>query len=635
VNGHHKKATCNVSGEGCDVAKSEEGPHKDADKDLVCDDCGYTEANLPAGYTSVLATEGATTVLKDTFIVAGKLPEFSDWGTAGVYGLADTGADTAANYVEVAGGKVVQVSPGKDKGGKNLGTIVDFGGAKSGVVKGYLEFKASLLGSKWNIVQFYDGAAPKDDNIVFTLRVGEDKETLYYATEKLSSGNGTACDANFKLSPEKDYALEYEFDLSNGTVTVKIGLTTAESLTTILDGKSIGVSSLTGLRLVSGDSGNRLITVDNVAVVNIPASLDVYQTATKAKVTKVNNDLGSTWTSANTATALAAAKTTAEGAIDGATDNAGVDAAYSAYETAVIAALKGEYEARLDTNYPAGSYTTNKSDYDAAIAAAKTAINGVTKINGFDSVYAEHKLVLDAIEDDTAAATADVTVSLKDDEGNVIGTLTVKAGVTITEDALKAKFTVPSGKVFGGFYQEAGLTNAYTVPIDTSAITTDTTLEVYVKFDNKAQGAGHYIINVVNKSPSTASGDELWPDSSVTYVNKDGGNTSANASDFKFDGNTAAVTIVLKVTAGQTITVKVSGFTGSNGNATDVKCTATNATLTSGSDTVEFSATSTVTAQDDGTMVYTVDEGKDTVTLVFKRNIGKTSRVTEFDITVA
>ena len=42
VNGHHKKATCNVSGEGCDVAKSEEGPNKDADKDLVYEDCGYT-----------------------------------------------------------------------------------------------------------------------------------------------------------------------------------------------------------------------------------------------------------------------------------------------------------------------------------------------------------------------------------------------------------------------------------------------------------------------------------------------------------------------------------------------------------------------------------------------------------------
>lgn len=173
---------------------------------------------------------------------------------------------------------------------------------------------------------------------------------------------------------------------------------------------------------------------------------------------------------------------------------------------------------------------------------------------------------------------------------------------------------------------------SYTVA-ETGIIVISNTGTSYVKAISvtvaEKANTGTFSYTVVSKNP-TLSGD-VWDGCSFSYVNASGANTSANSSDFKFDGNSANVTITLKVTAGQTVTVKVTGYTGSSNKAVGLNCAATGATAIVNNE-IEFSSTSSASALEDGTVSFTADS--ETVTLVFTRSKGNTTRVTEFLVTV-
>ena len=122
----------------------------------------------------------------------------------------------------------------------------------------------------------------------------------------------------------------------------------------------------------------------------------------------------------------------------------------------------------------------------------------------------------------------------------------------------------------------------------------------------------------------------------VAYVSKEGSTTSANKDDFKFDGNDAKVTLTLAgLTAGQTVTVKVSGYTGSGGNAVGLKYEATNATAATGCpEKVIFDSSTTKDSNGTGTFTFTVDANGNVV-IELLRSEGNTTRLTKVEISVA
>ena len=85
---------------------------------------------------------------------------------------------------------------------------------------------------------------------------------------------------------------------------------------------------------------------------------------------------------------------------------------------------------------------------------------------------------------------------------------------------------------------------------------------------------------------------------------------------------------------GQTITLDVEGYTGSNGNAVDIQYALTNATATDDCpQTVTFDKDTAKNSLGTGTFKYTVD-ADGAVVVALKRNIGKTTRLVKVVITV-
>lgn len=172
-------------------------------------------------------------------------------------------------------------------------------------------------------------------------------------------------------------------------------------------------------------------------------------------------------------------------------------------------------------------------------------------------------------------------------------------------------------------------------------INLDVSANRYVVFAMFAQVTGEgsnpvesksWNVTVSGGAPSYTEGAGL----TVEYVNAAGGNTSANSGDFKFDGNTAAVTLTLdNVKAGQTVTVTVKGYTGSNGKDVGLKYEATNAAATAGCpEKVIFDSTTSKTELGEGTFTFTVNEDG-TVSIALLRSEGNTTRLVQVEITVA
>lgn len=122
----------------------------------------------------------------------------------------------------------------------------------------------------------------------------------------------------------------------------------------------------------------------------------------------------------------------------------------------------------------------------------------------------------------------------------------------------------------------------------------------------------------------------------VEYLSKDGNATSANKDDFKFDGNTATVTLTIEgLKAGQTVTITVYGYTGSTGKDVGLKYTATNATAADDCpEKVIFESTTSKNELGSGTFTFTAN-ADGTVTIVLLRSEGNTTRLSKVEIDVA
>lgn len=181
----------------------------------------------------------------------------------------------------------------------------------------------------------------------------------------------------------------------------------------------------------------------------------------------------------------------------------------------------------------------------------------------------------------------------------------------------------------------------------TITITSDTYISVIsVKYASTPQPPAEqksWTVTCASKKPSIEGDDGL----TVTFADKSGATESGNASDFKFDGSAAKLTLALDaLKAGQTVSITVYGYSGSSISGTDPKeynpvdltvKTATNAVAAANNaadNKVTFSGEATLKNPESGTFVYTVS-ADGAVTFELARVLGSTTRLIKLEITVA
>ena len=472
--------------------------HVDANGDNECDICHYNGGALPEKYTELKNSEN--NILANSFLVSRALPKFTEWGTNGVYtannATSKPESTDEGNFVEVKDG--VALMTDTTEGGTSF--IVDFVGNLNGTVEGYFDMTLKSTGNSWTPVQFFgeasDQATDKVGEEIFGFRTDGGK--IKY---RVNGGNAVA-----PLSDIASANATYNVYFSINTISGKVSITINDKdFVKDLDTK---ITSIKGLKFVSSDKGTKTVDVDNLAVAYTPVDLATYKEAIKGRITELDTSANllkveNSWTLTNatqgTAAKLTAAKAMAEAAVDAieATKET-VDATYEAHETAVLAALKAEYKARLASAYPAGSYNTNKTAYDEEIAKQNTAIDGVASISGLVTVYNTACDELDKIENDTAANIKDVTITVKSGDTTIL-TLNKKAGDNLTISDVKNEIKAPFGKQLVDLFEDSRFGTAVTSINMT--VNEDTEYVYYAKFEDEALTTKFLDVSLV---PTTA-----------------------------------------------------------------------------------------------------------------------------------
>ena len=138
-----------------------------------------------------------------------------------------------------------------------------------GVVEGYLETTLISQGNSWTFFQLYgtDAVISVDTNEIFGIRI--DNGTLKYrldASSTLYTPQTTIAASN------TTYKIYYKLDLATQKLTITIN---DQAFVTDLQ---TTITSVSGFKLVSSDSGAKRMTVDNVAVINYSYTLEEYAT---------------------------------------------------------------------------------------------------------------------------------------------------------------------------------------------------------------------------------------------------------------------------------------------------------------------------------------------------------------------
>ena len=460
--------------------------HVDANGDNECDICHYNGGALPEKFTELKNSEN--NILADSFLVSRTLPKFTSWGTKGLYTAHGAAGQDNTHYVNITNGIATLVNDDK----ADTFMYLDFG-AVSGVVEGYFELSNMQNGTNgFTPVQFYGNVAGSQDPAeIFGLRADKSGWKWRFNSTSGEFDPPVAAD-KVPTAASTKYEMHFIVDTTQNTITFDINgkvLASKQKLTT---------TGIRGIKFASGNTNSKTYDLDNIAITDTPVSLDTYKNTVKEKIIeldtaanllKVENSWALTDTTEGTAAKLTAAKAMAEAAVNAieATKET-VDATYEAYETAVLAALKAGYKARLASAYPAGSYNTNKTAYDVEIAKQNTAIDGVASISGFVTVYNTACDELDKIENDTAANIKNVTITVKSGDTTIL-TLNKKAGDNLTISDVKNEIKAPFGKQLVDLFEDSGFGTAVT---SINMTVNEDTEYVYCANENPAIVAGFY-----------------------------------------------------------------------------------------------------------------------------------------------
>jgi len=607
ANGHWHAATCDHTTE-----RDGEATHTDEDADGTCDEsCGYTYT-IPEVFTNLRTKQGVNVLLANTFITSAKVPAYNSENLGKTPSITSSVSET--NYTEIKDGaaKLVDTS-----GSETTYMYVDFGGAE-GVTEGYFEFTPDAT-PKITPVQFFGGEGTSE---IFGLRMDG---TLKY---RLDGGTATAGAQEVSLVPNEAIKVYFSFNSVDNTLTVKInnvGSEDAAFYTGILSG------GIKGIKFSSQGSGTASISVDNLVIVNTPLSLDDSKSSANNKITaekaKIHSDVTVTDTEI---------KATFDAALEAAQTSADVNNAYNTYYTALVGLYSKAAGDTLIAQYPKNSYTKdeNKAAYEAAADAFK--YSTADTISEITEAYTTAVDVISKIKPDSYydQATFAVTVSDGTNSATIEG---LRSGDKVTKADLDAKLTLTSTQVCTGYTIEGTAVDFGTDGYAVTGAVTFTAVIVEATSDK-----GTYTFTLASKTdtaPTIVAGAGSLSDG--TGILTSNMVTATDFAGWKFGSGDDTLTLTLKVTAGQTITLTVSGYTGSSGNEVALLVDATGpATLQSGdNEKITYTSASSKSSVESGTVHYTASSAG-TVTITIKRTknsagSAKTTKVTEIVVAVA
>lgn len=208
---------------------------------------------------------------------------------------------------------------------------------------------------------------------------------------------------------------------------------------------------------------------------------------------------------------------------------------------------------------------------------------------------------------------------------------TASSGATITYSSNKPD--IASVASDGTVTANAAGTATITVTATADGKTTTKTVNVTVTAAQITDTAGTYTYSISDYK-SSVSGKAT--DSSISVTGLSGsvteGNVSENPNDYKFTPG-YTITITLNAQAGQNVSVKLTGYSGSTGNDVGINVDMTNATMNSSSKEIVFSAATSNSNRGEGTVQYTAtSDGEIVITLTRSKN--NTTRVTDIEVVI-
>ncbi len=356
--------------------------------------------------------------------------EFGEAETVGVHG----GYGNKGIYTDIEGAAKIAdgvlkhqegVKNDKDEG-INSSIIIDFGPvASGGVLEGYMELSCNAMGSKWNLVRFYNKNTP-----VFTLRVpstwtSKSGGNFVYSLD----GGTTEVDAEEAVEAKADtvYKLYYKFDLETGKVTVTVN---DKKIVTDLQTEINGVS---GINIASSSSGSRLVTIDNVVFCGTQLTVAEYRPTVLANLETEYAKYVLEGADATHSTNKALVTAAYNKGVEDITAAPDIDGVSGAYATAVAAMKDVLSDAQIPTaitaaktslrvKFPADNYSidfaagdddaiyNNKTAYETAIGLIEEQIdNGATTKSALDKIVADAVISVENNATKLAAKKAAVT----------------------------------------------------------------------------------------------------------------------------------------------------------------------------------------------------------------------------------
>lgn len=372
-----------------------------------------------------------------------KLPLWNgEWGTRGVYGSfaknssnPNEGVSYDSNYVmikqEANGNNRAELIDDVSMSGATK-LIWDFG-KLDGIVKGYVNIKLLNAGASWTPVQFY-GSNKKE---VFGLRF--DANLVKY---RLNGGSVELGEANINYSQVSTLRMYFEIDFEAGLFSLVLN---GEDFVTNLE---LPVKEILGIQFVSSNSGAKTMSLDNMALVNIPLSLEESQAKIIDLLDSTYMEFDSTLYTDENWTILEDIYTTAKDALEAETEKANLlpilDKALAdmrAIETEAATALRIAKEQALAAveEVDVTLYTLNEEALLALLEETKENINECLTAEAVTECLDSFNIALVEIEQDEVAIitlkntaleelalvdggsenfTTDVTLKFKNDDGS-------------------------------------------------------------------------------------------------------------------------------------------------------------------------------------------------------------------------
>ena len=218
------------------------------------------------------------------------------------------------------------------------------------------------------------------------------------------------------------------------------------------------------------------------------------------------------------------------------------------------------------------SFITNETAWNNAKETATEAINAATAVDNVKTALKEGKAALDLIENDTQATVAEITIQvvavIEGEQIGKIGVLETKTGVAVTVEQIEAVCSL-TGYDLDGFYKDAKCENEIEGSITFTSCDMQT-VSIYAKLKEKVD------LNTTIAYAWSVSDSQIIASQNVTegmfvWNNGKGDDDSAtntgNPSYFKLESNDAAITVTLKLKAGQKVTVTANAKSGSSSGA--------------------------------------------------------------------